>query len=120
MASIPYNTTPPPSQGTFNCPVCNGPMLRKQNRANGTMFWGCNRFPSCRGTRNADGLPTTIGDNVLLSQRLSRLLKAAVLASDDECLTFREDDLSQVDLYELHIDTVSEEGGYVVTVRKKA
>ena len=37
------------------CPVCRGPMrLRtaKKGKNAGANFWGCFRFPSCRGTRN--------------------------------------------------------------------
>jgi len=37
------------------CPVCGGRMVRKTARATGRKFWGCLRFPECRGTRDTDG-----------------------------------------------------------------
>lgn len=40
------------------CPLCNGPMVRRTARADGRKFWGCARFPECRGTRNTDGEAT--------------------------------------------------------------
>ncbi len=38
------------------CPLCNAPMaLRKAKRGSnaGQTFWGCSRYPGCRGTRPA-------------------------------------------------------------------
>jgi ssDNA-binding Zn-finger/Zn-ribbon topoisomerase 1 len=37
------------------CPLCEGPMTSRSNRATGQRFWGCNAFPKCKGTRNTDG-----------------------------------------------------------------
>ena len=37
------------------CPVCDGPMQSRVNRATGQRFWGCKRYPVCKGTRNTDG-----------------------------------------------------------------
>ena len=40
---------PPP------CPICNSPMVKRiaQRGANvGNTFWGCAKYPKCRGTRN--------------------------------------------------------------------
>lgn len=34
-----------------SCPVCSGEMLQRANRKTGELFWGCRRFPECRGTR---------------------------------------------------------------------
>jgi restriction system protein len=37
------------------CPVCQSPMkLRTAKKGGnaGSQFWGCSRFPACRGTRN--------------------------------------------------------------------
>jgi DNA-binding helix-hairpin-helix protein with protein kinase domain len=42
-------------QGTVACPQCGGPMIRrmaKRGRRRGSLFWGCSRYPACRGTRN--------------------------------------------------------------------
>lgn len=33
------------------CPECEGPMAVRENRANGSSFFGCMMYPSCRGTR---------------------------------------------------------------------
>lgn len=35
------------------CPDCDGPMVPRTS-AHGK-FWGCAKFPKCRGTRNSDG-----------------------------------------------------------------
>lgn len=35
------------------CPECNGPMVSRKS-AFGT-FWGCKKYPRCKGKRNADG-----------------------------------------------------------------
>lgn len=32
------------------CPKCGQAMAERSNRANGQRFWGCTKFPSCRGT----------------------------------------------------------------------
>ena len=37
--------------GDPTCPRCAAPMLLRTNKANGDQFWGCSRYPSCRGTR---------------------------------------------------------------------
>ena len=37
------------------CPLCEGPMVSRANKATGQRFWGCKRFPVCKGTRNTDG-----------------------------------------------------------------
>lgn len=34
------------------CPRCGGAMVERVNNA-GSPFWGCSRYPSCRGTRSA-------------------------------------------------------------------
>ncbi len=33
------------------CPVCGSSMVRRRRRADGAEFWGCPRYPQCRGTR---------------------------------------------------------------------
>jgi ssDNA-binding Zn-finger/Zn-ribbon topoisomerase 1 len=46
----------------LTCPICGGPMvsrLTKQGQglwAAPQRFWGCAKFPNCRGTRDTDGL----------------------------------------------------------------
>jgi len=34
------------------CPTCGSPMIRRRRRADRNEFWGCSRFPDCRGTRD--------------------------------------------------------------------
>lgn len=39
-----------------NCPVCNGRMIRRVLKSGpnaGTRFWGCHRYPKCKGVQNA-------------------------------------------------------------------
>ncbi len=48
-ASDPVDTTHPPE-----CPVCKSPMVKRTAKKGpnpGSQFWGCSRFPGCRGTR---------------------------------------------------------------------
>ncbi len=35
------------------CPECGAPMVKRRSRRG--PFWGCSRYPECRGTRTADG-----------------------------------------------------------------
>lgn len=47
-------TAPNPS-AEVHCPRCGAPMRRQRARHGkyaGRQFWGCSRFPSCRGIRN--------------------------------------------------------------------
>lgn len=34
------------------CPKCNSPMVQRTNSRDQSKFWGCSKFPACRGTRN--------------------------------------------------------------------
>ncbi|MBU2999603.1 topoisomerase DNA-binding C4 zinc finger domain-containing protein [Roseovarius nubinhibens] len=36
---------------TTKCPRCGGDMHQRTNRKTGQAFWGCARYPKCRGTR---------------------------------------------------------------------
>lgn len=51
-ANPPASPTPRPhaTTGTPSCPRCGAQMLRRRGRHGS--FWGCSRYPSCRGTRN--------------------------------------------------------------------
>lgn len=40
-----------PAADAPDCPQCGSDMVRRNNRRNGAQFWGCTRFPACRGTR---------------------------------------------------------------------
>lgn len=47
-ATTPAMTSPP------SCPACGSPMVKRQARRGrnaGGSFWGCSRYPDCRGTR---------------------------------------------------------------------
>lgn len=37
------------------CPDCDGPMTSRKNKSTGQRFWGCKKFPQCRGVRDTDG-----------------------------------------------------------------
>lgn len=37
------------------CPECGAKMTPKKNSSSGQYFWGCTRYPDCRGTRDTDG-----------------------------------------------------------------
>ena len=44
------------AEGPMMCPRCGSAMVRrvaKQGAGAGNAFWGCSRFPACRGTRSA-------------------------------------------------------------------
>ena len=46
VSSAPSPDTPPA------CPKCGAPMVLRTRRSDGGTFWGCSRYPSCRGIRN--------------------------------------------------------------------
>ncbi len=42
------------------CPICSAPMVQRRARrgpASGQQFWGCSRFPGCKGVREASAGP---------------------------------------------------------------
>jgi ssDNA-binding Zn-finger/Zn-ribbon topoisomerase 1 len=41
----------------IDCPTCGAPMVSRKNNATGQRFWGCSKFPTCKGTRDTDGEP---------------------------------------------------------------
>lgn len=38
------------------CPTCGSPMVRRRRRSDGAEFWGCPRYPQCRGTRDLEAI----------------------------------------------------------------
>lgn len=38
---------------TPRCPRCGWEMFLRHNRFDGSRFWGCTRFPDCKGTKSA-------------------------------------------------------------------
>jgi restriction system protein len=46
----------PTSDATVSCPLCSAQMVQrvaKRGRNKGAAFWGCSKYPQCRGTRQA-------------------------------------------------------------------
>lgn len=41
---------------SLNCPDCGAMMKLRTNRQNGNKFWGCSKYPDCKGTRDENGL----------------------------------------------------------------
>ena len=37
------------------CPECDGPMVSRKNKSDGSRFWGCAKYPKCKGTRDSMG-----------------------------------------------------------------
>lgn len=69
----------------MNCPVCNSTMMLRTARRGqnaGQTFWGCSRYPACRGTRRADTSSARNPRWLFPRYRRSqyRLLKYAVIA----------------------------------------
>ena len=50
-ASSDQSPLPTPAAEVPSCPKCGTTMVRRNNRRDGTQFWGCRQFPACRGTR---------------------------------------------------------------------
>jgi hypothetical protein len=91
-------------------------MQWRQNRTSLRWFQGCLQWPGCKGTRDYDGNDTRISPQ--RQNRIQAILKAAILRSEDECLTFSSAELEQAELYELHLDEVTEEKAYILTVQE--
>ncbi|MEM9060377.1 MAG: NERD domain-containing protein [Pseudomonadota bacterium] len=45
------SSIPADLEGQASCPKCRGEMVKRVNRKTGDAFWGCSKFPKCRGTR---------------------------------------------------------------------
>ena len=45
-----------PKPDILECPDCGSEMRLRTNRQDGNKFWGCTKYPNCRGTRDEDGL----------------------------------------------------------------
>lgn len=37
------------------CPDCDSPMVLRQNKRDGSEFYGCTAYPICKGTRDLSG-----------------------------------------------------------------
>jgi len=49
-------TTASDTTDTLVCPDCGADMMLRTNRQNGQKFWGCKKYPNCKGTRDENGL----------------------------------------------------------------
>lgn len=54
LAEIKYDSESEPVE--LKCPDCGSDMKLRTNRQNGDKFWGCTKYPKCRGTRDENGL----------------------------------------------------------------
>lgn len=120
MAKIlsPDITTPDVGQDTgIPCPTCSSKMLWRKNRTSNSWFMGCTAWPGCSGTRDSSGVSSVIAPH--RQNRVWAILKAAIIASEDEALTFTQAQIEEAEQYELHVEEVTEESAYVATVRKK-
>ena len=43
-------------QKALICPDCGAEMALRTNRTSGNKFWGCKKYPVCKGTRDENGL----------------------------------------------------------------
>jgi ssDNA-binding Zn-finger/Zn-ribbon topoisomerase 1 len=53
------------------CPKCESPMNVRVNRAEGTEFLGCSKYPDCKGTRKVSG---PVQGNMTVSRELQELI----------------------------------------------
>ncbi len=63
------------------CPSCDGPMVLRTNRREGSSFWGCRKFPACRGTLDvaAESSDSNVGDTQTLPPRIRVLWNDATM-----------------------------------------
>jgi len=52
-ATDPSGTRTAASTATPDCPSCGAPMIKRTNGRTREAFWGCPKYPGCRGTRPA-------------------------------------------------------------------
>ena len=66
----PTPTDPPPAatEVSWTCPLCDDPQMTIRRAGRGGIFWGCRRYPECRGTRSYRD-PTIVGPVRLVQER---------------------------------------------------
>ncbi len=52
LISPPHEATPVAQPAAQTCPRCGSAMVERTARSSGARFWGCSRFPACRGTNS--------------------------------------------------------------------
>ncbi len=55
----PASTESSRNTGAPHCPRCNEPMVTRHNRTTSEPFWGCQRYPRCKGIRPAETKPAS-------------------------------------------------------------
>lgn len=53
-------THKPKQQDAPACPKCGAYMLKRHRRSDNASFWGCNRYPDCKGTRSCDDISNSV------------------------------------------------------------
>jgi ssDNA-binding Zn-finger/Zn-ribbon topoisomerase 1 len=53
------------------CPLC-GAIMRSRKSKRGLRFWGCSRYPQCRGTRELEDVPADDDEIESLAEREAR------------------------------------------------
>lgn len=75
------------------CPLCRASMVMRYSKSGGDPFWGCSRFPNCKGTVEWEpSLPKTIGATINIGKEAPRLLQGN-FASAHELLKRRWEEL---------------------------
>ena len=41
----------------MNCPICNAEMVMRKKKGTDQKFWGCSKFPNCKGLVNIEQNP---------------------------------------------------------------
>lgn len=54
-----------------SCPRCKSKMIIRTRRANGGRFWGCSKYPACKGT-----LETTQAEKIMDQEALDNIAHA--------------------------------------------
>lgn len=52
QATASANVATPPTASGPTCPTCEAPMVKRTAKQSKSVFWGCSRFPACRGSRS--------------------------------------------------------------------
>lgn len=68
------------------CPKCGSSLKLMKNSKDGSLFYGCVSFPSCRYTRNAEGEPSTCRSRAMKCPRCGAPLKELTNRKDGSVL----------------------------------
>jgi ssDNA-binding Zn-finger/Zn-ribbon topoisomerase 1 len=59
------------------CPRCEKPMVERINRRDLSRFWGCSKYPKCRGTLDVDDWAAMLGNEAAAHRLATRRAKVA-------------------------------------------